>query len=994
MPFAPCHTRRLLYPERKKDTWMEASVGWRAGVLGWQRVSAPVQLAVGILLVGTLLVFGVWNMALRGSWRGVEDGVLWKAEPEGVVAADVAARSPAEAAGVRVGDILQSINGRPIDTPLDVVPFLQKSDEGAPLTYTVLRLKTPQLVDLRLASIPQGNLPLYFVLASVGIFTLLAASSVRSRRPGDPATLHFFWLAVAFFGTFTFSPLLRFDRLDWVFYWADAVSTLLLPPLLFHFTLVFPDRPRAWIRSTMGSRLVPLAYVPAVLLCGLRILAISRGRVDPRTYVELVGWLDRLDLLHVSVWLIGAVIVLLRAFRNIRSVTARRQLRWIVWGTVVAASPFAFGYALPWVSGAETTLGMQLTAIPLSLLPLAFASALVRYRLMDVEVIIKRVLVWAAAISAIVAIYAILLRLAGAIFLENRSQHNSVIAMLATLVVVLLARPVKNAIQNTFDRAFYRDRYDYRRALLGFARDLNADLDLHRLSERLVARVMETFLVDRIALMLVDEQAGAFTVIRATGFADAAPPLSRTSAVGVRLLAGQPMAFEDPSVARIVGADEVEFWREHEVHCLIPCVSKEGTIAVLALGRKASGESLNSEDLALLMAVAAQAATALENGRLYRALRLKAEEVDRMRQFNESILESLDAGLVVVDVHDRVIRWNRALERSYGVTQADAVGRSLSDLFERHFVELLLSARRDAPDGATLYRVSLRSRLPDSDARLLVNATTMPLQAPADEGGPAGTIIIIDDVTSRVQLEEQLQISEKMASIGVLAAGVAHEVNTPLTGISSFTQMLLEKADPDHPDTKLLEKIERQTFRAAKIVNGLLNLARPSGQAAMERGPVDVNAVLNDVLSLLEHQLKVSRIQVRRELGSPAPVVQGYEFKLQQVFLNLFLNARDAMPKGGWLSITSRTEASRVTVDVADTGSGIPHEHLSRIYDPFFTTKAIGQGTGLGLSITYGIVREHDGSIACESTIGVGTRFTLAFPLASAASPRSGRVAQ
>jgi hypothetical protein len=604
------------------------------------------------------------------------------------------------------------------------------------------------------------------------------------------------------------------------------------------------------------------------------------------------------------------------------------------------------------------------------------------------------VLVWAAAISAIVAIYAILLRLAGAIFLENRSQHNSVIAMLATLVVVLLARPVKNAIQNTFDRAFYRDRYDYRRALLGFARDLNADLDLHRLSERLVARVMETFLVDRIALMLVDEQAGAFTVIRATGFADAAPPLSRTSAVGVRLLAGQPMAFEDPSVARIVGADEVEFWREHEVHCLIPCVSKEGTIAVLALGRKASGESLTSEDLPRLRAVAAQAATALENGRLYRALRLKAEEVDRMRQFNESILESLDAGLVVVDVHDRVIRWNRALERSYGVTQADAVGRSLSDLFERHFVELLLSARRDAPDGATLYRVSLRSRLPDSDARLLVNATTMPLQAPADEGGPAGTIIIIDDVTSRVQLEEQLQISEKMASIGVLAAGVAHEVNTPLTGISSFTQMLLEKADPDHPDTKLLEKIERQTFRAAKIVNGLLNLARPSGQAAMERGPVDVNAVLNDVLSLLEHQLKVSRIQVRRELGSPAPVVQGYEFKLQQVFLNLFLNARDAMPKGGWLSITSRTEASRVTVDVADTGSGIPHEHLSRIYDPFFTTKAIGQGTGLGLSITYGIVREHDGSIACESTIGVGTRFTLAFPLASAASPRSGRVAQ
>jgi two-component system NtrC family sensor kinase len=976
------------------DLDMDSNVGWRAGVLGWHRVPAPVQAAVGVLVVAVLLALGASNIAIKARWHEVEDGVLWKAQPEGVVAAEVAEHSPAQAAGVRVGDILQAINSQPIDAPGDVIPFFAKGRGDTPLTYTVLRLKTPQLVDLRLGLIPQGNLPLYFVLASIGIFGLLVAASVRLRRPGDPATLHFFCLAVAFFGTFTLSPLLRFDPLDWVFYWGDEVATLMLAPLLFHFALVFPDRPRAWVRSTVGSRLVPLVYVPAVILCGVRIIAIARGHFDPARYAALIGWLDRLDPLYVAAWLLAAAIVLLRGFRTIRSVTARRQLRWIVWGTVVGAVPFAVGYAVPWALGADPSVKMQLTAIPLSLLPLAFASALVRYRLMDVEVIIKRVLVWAAAISAIVAIYAVLLRVAGAIFLEDRSQHNSVIAVLATLVVVLLARPVKNAIQNTFDRAFYRDRYDYRRALLGFARDLNADLDLYRLGERLVVRVMETFLVERMALMLLDDQAGSFAAIRAMGFSEPVPALGRTSAVGARLLAGQPIAFEDPSLARSIGTEETEFWREHEINCLVPCVSKEGTIAVLALGRKASGESLNSEDLALLMAVAAQVATALENGRLYRALRIKAEEVDRMRLFNESILESLDAGLVVVDVHDRVILWNRALERFYGVERADAIGRPLADLFERRFVEGMEAARRDVPAGASLYRVSLGARVAGSDTRLLVNVTTMPLQASGGEAGPAGTIIIIDDVTSRVQLEEQLQISEKMASIGVLAAGVAHEVNTPLTGISSFTQMLLQKADPDSPDTKVLEKIERQTFRAAKIVNGLLNLARPSAQAAVERGPVDVNAVINDVLSLVEHQLKAASIQVRREMTSPAPIIYGYEFKLQQVFLNLFINARDAMPKGGWLAIATRVEADRVFVEIADTGSGIPREHLSRIYDPFFTTKAIGLGIGLGLSITYGIVREHDGSIDCESAVGVGTRFILSFPLASAALPRPGRVAQ
>jgi two-component system, NtrC family, sensor kinase len=229
-----------------------------------------------------------------------------------------------------------------------------------------------------------------------------------------------------------------------------------------------------------------------------------------------------------------------------------------------------------------------------------------------------------------------------------------------------------------------------------------------------------------------------------------------------------------------------------------------------------------------------------------------------------------------------------------------------------------------------------------------------------------------------------------MASIGLLAAGVAHEVNTPLTGISSFTQMLLEQADPADPRTALLEKIERQTFRAAKIVNGLLNLSR-QGADSNEPAPVDLNAVITDVFALLEHQFEVGRIKIRRELSeTPAPVL-GIEHQLQQVFLNLFLNARDAMPKGGWLMVSTRVDDGSVVAEVADTGSGIPAEHLARIYDPFFTTKAIGRGTGLGLSISYGIVREHEGELHCDSVVGQGTRFTLALPRAAEAARRHGQ---
>jgi two-component system, NtrC family, sensor kinase len=356
-----------------------------------------------------------------------------------------------------------------------------------------------------------------------------------------------------------------------------------------------------------------------------------------------------------------------------------------------------------------------------------------------------------------------------------------------------------------------------------------------------------------------------------------------------------------------------------------------------------------------------------------------------MRAFNENILESLDDGLLVVDLDDRVVRWNRALEQLYGVGRTNAVGEHLDELFDAPFVEAIRAARRDTPSGATLSRVALAGRQQRSGENLTVNAAVVPLRA-ADgrEVTTVGTIVIVEDVTARVRLEEQLQISEKMASIGLLAAGVAHEVNTPLTGISSFTQMLLEGADPEDPRTRLLEKIERQTFRAAKIVNGLLNLSRPSSEGSGERGRVDLNVIISDVLALLEHQFAMQRITVRRELSDTPVIVFGMEHKLQQVFLNLFLNAKDAMPKGGWLSIATRSEDGRVIAEVSDTGSGIPSEYLARIYDPFFTTKAIGQGTGLGLSITYGIVREHEGSIGCDSSVGQGTRFVLSFPPARA----------
>jgi two-component system, NtrC family, sensor kinase len=942
-----------------------------------------------LVVVGMLLALGVANIALRAQLHQVEDGVLWSDRAEGVTAVEVAAGSPAATAGIQRGDVILAINGAPIERRDEVEAYQRQGTEGTRLSYTLARLGTRQAVSVSLALVPHSS-SMYFVLAAVGLVTLLVGGAVRLRRPGDQATLHFFWLCVAFFGAFTFSFNGPLDRLDWVFFWGDAVAMALVPPLLLHFTLEFPERP-AQPRPNWTD-LLPIAYLPALLLTVAKIVLVVRGAADGQAFSRSIDIVERAEHVYLVACAVASLGVLIHAFQQIKSETGQRQLRWIAWGTALGVGPFAVLYALPWAIGMNPPLALQLTAIPLCVVPLTFASAIVRYRLRDVEVIIKRVLAYTAFLSAAAVLYFALLRTTGYFFANDSDEHNWIVALLATFVIVLLAQPVKDSVQNALDRVFYRDRYDYRRALLGFARDLNSDLDVMRLSQRLVSRIVETLGVDRMALMLADERSGDFESIGDFGFPKKVTPLARDSSLVPRLDAGHTVALDDPLAAALFVAEEVEFWRDTGIDYFVPCIFEGGAIAVLALGRKDTDEPFNSEDLALLTSVAGQVATAIENGRLYRQLHLKAEELGRMREFNENILESLDDGLVVFDADERIVRWNRALEGFYGMPRTAAIGRQLSDVFDRPFVEALRAARRENPYGATLYRApitrhSAHSTSPRDDKsslKLLVNATAVPLQGQAGTAGHvAGTILLIEDITDHVHLEEQLQISEKMASIGLLAAGVAHEVNTPLTGISSFTQMLLDGADPSDPKTVLLEKIEKQTFRAAKIVNGLLNLSRP-GTGDNERAPVDVNAVVTDVFSLLEHQFSAGKIKVRRELSGEPVVVPGSEHQLQQVFLNLFLNARDAMPRGGWLSVVTRIDGDAVVAEVSDTGSGIPSEHLARIYDPFFTTKSIGRGTGLGLSITYGIVRDHQGTIRCDSAIGQGTRFTLTLPLEQA----------
>jgi PAS domain S-box-containing protein len=410
---------------------------------------------------------------------------------------------------------------------------------------------------------------------------------------------------------------------------------------------------------------------------------------------------------------------------------------------------------------------------------------------------------------------------------------------------------------------------------------------------------------------------------------------------------------------------------------------QDRTIAVIALGRRVGGDFLSSEDMELLESLAGYIGIALQNATLYASLEEKIIEYERLKEFNENIVESINVGILALDPEERIESWNSQMEVMFALPRKEALHQNLEAVFPPELVEEYRRVK-DQPGVHNLYKFRLETR---AEETRIANIAIAPLVS--RDFRTVGRIILIDDITDQTEMESQLAQAEKLSSIGLLAAGVAHEVNTPLAVISSYAQMLARQVKGDAKLAPLLDKITQQTFRASEIVNGLLNFSRTSGAEYRE---TDVNVIIRDTLTLLEHQFKTSQISVETSLMPGLPPILGNTGKLQQVFLNLFLNAKDAMTGAPAEPDETRTLRiatevnGHVSISIADSGSGIAPEHLRRIYDPFFTTKTArrdGQprGTGLGLAVTYGIIQEHSGKIHVESQVGSGTTFYLEFPL-------------
>ena len=965
------------------------------------------------LLIGAALLItaGVLNFGQRAreetpAWDGVE----WVDTSEGIIARSIEKGSAAERAWLLPGDRLIGIaldaRSKPdeVVNARDVQIYLDHAHVGGQLHYRMQRPSYPEetrdyWADLdNLGSIHRWT-PRVIYINIIGLAYLFIGFFVLFKQGGRaPYVLHFATLCLAAFVFHFYTPTGTYRDLDLAIAFLKNSAFILFAPLFLHFCALYPTKQQLfpgknwravllYVPAFVLLLMATIVFLPPVGFAYVRNALSVFGVVTTGVSESLVETFYRLSFLHFIIGLVASAALLVKTYATAKNALVRQQMKWVVWGTVLSVTPFVLLYGLVYLFGASTDRWLtDVAVLPLIAIPFAFGYSVLRYRLMDVELVVRRVFVYALTTLAIALLIGVAVYMGGIYAFGSDTSFSSsgeitlrlVAAVAAMAAIVMVAAPVKNFLQERVDRLFYGERYDLRNSLLDFGRTLSATTALDPLLDSLVSRLQEVMNVGRVAIFVEDRHArNGYAVARSVGLdTPAFVPTDFREMIRVRSAETGVVRADDLDLAT-----DANVSARRSLHYYVPCVVRGRMVAVIGLGRSVDGALLSSEDVEILRTVSGYVAVAIENSLLYKDQQERASELKLLKEFNESIIESINVGLLAVDLEGRVTRLNSALEHMLDLRRDAAVGRRVENLFSEDFADTLKQVL--GKDGwrlqeiRNIYKLHTATR---TNRALVLNIALAPLQ---DVQGQTGALVVVEDVTTRISLEEQLQQREKLSSIGLLAAGVAHEVNTPLTGVSSYTQMLLAMLNENDPKHALLQKVRTQAERATNIVNNLLNFSRTG--SATEFAEVNVARVLDDTLQLLEPQMRRSQIEIVRNYEQDAPEVYGNAGKLQQVFTNLLLNARDAIPDGGRIVVSTTTaDDGSLVAEISDTGIGIAPENVAKIYDPFYTTKGVGQGTGLGLAVSYGIVQEHTGRITVDSTPGHGTTFRITLPAARA----------
>jgi PAS domain S-box-containing protein len=545
------------------------------------------------------------------------------------------------------------------------------------------------------------------------------------------------------------------------------------------------------------------------------------------------------------------------------------------------------------------------------------------------------------------------------------------LVLVAIGFVIIIVPPTRDVARRLLDRYVYRTQANYRRTVREASRMLTRVLDLKKLLPVISGTIVGSTGAEGVAIYLRDEDGFRRCIAqRRHEVSDfETPELAPAAVIAALERVQEPMVADEVARQIVTDADRAlnDDLAAANWALLLPVISDDGLIALIAVGPKRSGDPFYSQDLDLLMTLANQAGIAIKNARLYAQVVLANEYI-------ENIVATIESGVVAITSSGRIAMFNRAAERLTGL-RADALkGQTAAGLAPCLSEPLLASAA----DGTA--RTLPEIELPGGDATRPVMCTTSPLRDP--DGLVLGAVAVFSDLTPLKELEIERRRAERLAYFEVLAAGIAHEIKNPLVAIKTFTQLLpRRRSEPDFVE-EFGRIVGREIQRMEHLADRLRTLARPGRRP---EHALDVRAPLAEALEFMQATFDDKSVAISADLGeTPCPMLGDHE-GLEQLFLNLLMNAHEATPPAGTLTVEVTRNAEHITVTVTDTGPGIPPDLLDKIFEPFFTTKQ--RGSGLGLAISAGVAQMHGARLRAGNRPGGGAVFFVEFPLAPIAAP-------
>jgi len=735
-------------------------------------------------------------------------------------------------------------------------------------------------------------------------------------------------------------------------------------------------RERGWPEIVRRSGFVAIPSLIVIGFCYspwfLRRAELREGQIPNAVY----GPLSTPYLVFFVIAVAAVVALYLKDLRQ-TSGLQKVELQFVIAGS---ATLFALVALLPFV---ERNVALTFAPLRIVVFSLIIAYGIATRKIMDVGFFFRRVMSYAVLTAYLLTLYGLVWWLVTAVASPMFPRESRTISHLAAALVVAFAMaPARGISQRLANRLFIGARgIDFQSTMNQATAILKSVTTLHDLLDRFAKTIGEAVGTDRVLILLPDKD----------GYVQQyppAPPESETSEL--RLSGDQATISYLATHQEVLVLDELHRVRPTpeldrvmqemfllKIAVALGIFSRQHLAGVMLLGPRISGRIYGAIEQNALAVLCGQLAVAIDNAQLF-------TEVQNARIYNETLLENLTTGVIAAGADERVTVFNNEAGQITGLDPRDIIDASLDNLPER-LREVLCDTLRtgDRQEHGEL-------TLPAGDHNVVVRASSSIFHG--QQGEMLGALVVLTDITALKRLELQIRRSDRLASLGTLSAGMAHEIKNPLVSIKTFAQLLPERyQDSDFRET-FSNLIGHEIDRIDSLVNQLLRFARPAKPVL---APMHVHDVLEKSLQLVGHRLYQKEIKLTRSWEADVDTIRADADQLEQVFLNFFLNAMDAMNRGGelsvgteirsadeWVAAISGTnggphEVLRVTI--RDDGEGIRSEDIPHVFDPFFTTK--DYGTGLGLSVVHGIIQEHGGQIEVESELAKGTAFHILFPL-------------